>query len=71
MVFSDMRVVGSHSVKELIFRDLEEIVLAGSVLVNPDNDSVEAPQNPRFEIAVRMDRFVMRVSDVSSTLRKS
>ena len=60
-----MKVLGRTSIKQLIFKDLEEISLPVGMLVDPLNDEVEAPQNPRFQIGKRMDLFVGRVGQAS------
>lgn len=60
-----MKVLGRTSIKRFIFQDLEEISTPAGMLVDPINEEVEAPQNPRFQIAKRMDLFVGRVGQVS------
>ena len=60
-----MRVLGTMSFKQLLFDDLEEVVLPADLLVDPANGEVEAPQDPRFQILKRMDNFVTRAADVS------
>ena len=60
-----MKVLGRTSIKRFIFQDLEEISTPVGMLVDPINEEVEAPQNPRFQIAKRMDLFVGRVGQVS------
>ena len=60
-----MRVLGTMSFKQLLFDDLEEVVLPADLLVDPANGEVEAPQDPRFQILKRMDSFVTRAADVS------
>lgn len=54
------------SLKQLLFDDLEEIVLPGDVLVDADNRNIEAPQDPRFHIAKKMDTFLTKVADVGT-----
>ena len=61
-----MKVLGNMSLKQLLFDDLEEVSLPADVLVDDKNDDVEAPQNPRFQIAKQMDEFVTRAADVRS-----
>lgn len=56
------------SFKNLLFDDLEEIVLPADVLVDPANGDIEAPQDPRFQIKKKMDAFVTRAADVSMTI---
>lgn len=54
------------SFKKLLFDDLEEIVLPASLLIDPANGDIEAPQDPRFQILKKMDAFVTRAADVST-----
>ena len=68
MVFSEMRVLGIMSFKELILDNLREIVLPADVLLDPSNSDVEAPQDPRFHVAKRMDNFMVTAADVSVSL---
>ena len=58
------------SFKQLLFDDLEDTVLPASILVDPANSDVEAPQDPRFQILRKMDLFVTRAADVSVTIRR-
>lgn len=53
------------SLKQLLFDDLEELVLPADILVDPANSHIEAPQDPRFQISKRMDVFVTKAADVS------
>ncbi|KAL9124316.1 MAG: hypothetical protein Q9217_006342 [Psora testacea] len=57
LIWSDMKVLGKTSFKQLIFDDLEETVLAASILTDPENDQVEAPHHARFKISQEMDEF--------------
>ncbi len=68
MVFSEMRVLGMMSFKELILDNLKEIVLPADVLLDPSNYDVEAPQDPRFHVAKTMDNFMVTAADVSFSL---
>lgn len=61
-----MRVVGTISLKQFLFDDLEELVLPADVLIDPANSEIETPQDPRFQIAKRMDTFVTKAADVST-----
>lgn len=65
MVFSEMRVLGMMSFKELILDNLKEIVMPADVLLDSSNFDVEAPQDPRFHVAKRMDDFMATAADVS------
>ncbi|KAI9803933.1 MAG: hypothetical protein M1833_000214 [Piccolia ochrophora] len=60
LLFNDMNVLGRMSVKQLLFDDLAEMVLPDDVIIDPDNSLVEAPQDPRFQIAQRMEAFIAR-----------
>lgn len=64
-----MRVLGTMSLKQLLFGDLEEISLPADVLVDHCNSEIEAPQDPRFQIAKRMEEFVKRSADVVPAFR--
>ena len=57
--------LGTMSIQQLILEDLAEIVLPADILVDPGNADVEPPQDPRFQIAKRMEMFVSRVGQVS------
>ena len=70
LIFYEMRVLGTMSIKQLIFEDLAEIVLPADILVDRTNDNVEAPQAPRFQIARKMDDYVARVGQVSNRLAR-
>lgn len=63
-----MRVLGTMSFKRLVFDDLEEMVLPADLLVDPANENVEAPQDPRFQIWKKMDSFVIRAADVGTLI---
>ena len=65
LIFSEMRVLGTISLKQLLLDDIEEVVLPADVLVEPANGDVEAPQDPRFQISKRMDAFVIKAANVS------
>lgn len=53
------------SIKQLIYDDLEEIVLPDDSLLDPANSDVEAPYDSRFRIAKLMDELVTRAADVN------
>ena len=58
--------LGHIAIKQFIFNDLAELVLPLDILIDPKNSMVEAPQDPRFQIAQKMELFVSRVGQVSS-----
>lgn len=51
------------SFKQLLYDDLEELVLPADPLLETTNGDVEAPQDPRFQMAKKMDTFVIRAAD--------
>ncbi|KAI9670156.1 MAG: N-alpha-acetyltransferase 35 NatC auxiliary subunit [Caeruleum heppii] len=67
MLFGDIKVLGQLFIKQLLYDDLAETVLPGDVLIDPDNDEVELPADPRAEIATTMNVFVARAGRASKT----
>ena len=65
LLFSDMTILHQMSLKQLLFEDLADIVLPADMLLDEKNWEVEVPNDPRFEIARRMDSFVTRAAQVS------
>lgn len=65
MLFGEMKILGTMSIKQLLFDDLSEIVLPADMLIDPQNNEVEVPKDPRFQIAKRMDIFVARAGQVT------
>lgn len=59
-----MRVLGSIPVKQFLYDDLTDLVLPCSTLLRPENEEVEMPSDPRFQIFKSMEGFVKRVSQV-------
>lgn len=68
LICNDQEILGKMSIKQLIFRDLAEAVLPASILIDELNDNVEVPQDPRFQIAERMEAVIARVGQVSSEM---
>ncbi|KAI9880490.1 MAG: hypothetical protein M1830_002842 [Pleopsidium flavum] len=60
ILFGEMKILGTMSIKQLLFDDLSEIVLPADLLLDSQNSEVELPKDPRFQIAKRMDIFVAR-----------
>jgi N-alpha-acetyltransferase 35, NatC auxiliary subunit len=56
-IFGDVKVLGTISIRQLLEDDFSSLVLAGDQLLDPKNDEVEVPHDPRFNIAKRMDFF--------------
>ncbi|KAI4253463.1 MAG: hypothetical protein LQ352_003678 [Teloschistes flavicans] len=63
LIFHDMKILGSVTITKLIFDDLEELTLPADVLLDPANGDVEAPHDPRFQIAQAMREHVLRIGD--------
>ncbi|KAI4239402.1 MAG: hypothetical protein LQ349_000423 [Xanthoria aureola] len=63
LLFHDMRVLGKITITTLIYDDLAELVLPADVLLDPANGNVEAPHDPRFQLAKKMSGFVLRIGD--------
>ncbi|KAL8759352.1 MAG: hypothetical protein Q9199_000831 [Rusavskia elegans] len=63
LIFHDMRVLGKITITTLIYDDLAELVLPADVLLDPANGNVEAPHDPRFQLAEKMSGFVLRIGD--------
>ena len=64
LVFSEMRILGTISLKQFLLDDFEELVLPADILVDPANGDIEAPHDPRFQISKRMDVFVVKAANV-------
>ena len=65
LIFSEMKVLGTISMKQFLFDDFEELVLPADILIDPENGHSEAPQDPRFQISQRMDAFATKAASVS------
>lgn len=66
-----MKVLGEITITKLIYDDLAEIVLPADILLDPANGNVEAPHDPRFQMAKEMSGFVLRIGDVGPLLQPS
>lgn len=53
------------SVKQVLFDDVKELCNPVELLLDPRNELVEAPQDPRFDIVKRTNWFVERAGRVS------
>ncbi|PGH23171.1 hypothetical protein AJ80_02808 [Polytolypa hystricis UAMH7299] len=62
LVYKNTDILGSLSVKQFIQDDLTQLVLPTSTIFDPENDEVEIPSDPRFQIARLVDDFIKRVS---------
>jgi len=62
LIIKDMVVLGKYSIRQIIDDDLSIVVLPCSNLLDPANDTVEAPHDARFAIAHQMELFRQRVA---------
>ncbi|KAI9730933.1 MAG: hypothetical protein M1818_008007 [Claussenomyces sp. TS43310] len=71
-LFGEMIMLGTMSIRQILDDDLASIVLPGDQLLDRANDDVEVPQDPRFNMATRMEIFRSRAAqsflDVLRTL---
>ncbi|KAK3944495.1 N-alpha-acetyltransferase 35, NatC auxiliary subunit [Diplogelasinospora grovesii] len=61
-LFKDMVILGNLSIRQVLDADLSIVVLPGSRLLDPANDAVEAPYDPRFAMAHQMEVFRQRAA---------
>lgn len=61
-LFKDMVILGSLSIRRIIDDDLSISVLPCSLLLDPANDEIEAPNSPLFAIANQMELFRQRAA---------
>lgn len=54
--------LGKMSVRQLLDDDLSSLVLAEDPLLDPRNDKIEVPHDPRFNMARRMETFRERAA---------
>lgn len=68
-----MKTLGEMDECDALYRDLAESVLPTSNLIDRKNEIVEAPQDPRFQIARTMAVFRNDIADVKrlSLFKKS
>ena len=63
-LFKDMVLLGRLSIRQVFDDDLSIVVLPCSRLLDPANDKVESPNDPRFAIAHQMEMFRQRAAPV-------
>ena len=66
-----MKVLNVMSVRQLVFDDLAEISAPAHILIDPLNDDVEAPKDPRFQITKRMEILIGRAAQVPLCSRRT
>jgi hypothetical protein len=71
-IFGDMMMLGTMSIRQVLDDDLSMISLAEDQLLDRNNDEIEVPFDPRFNMAKRMEIFRARAAqsflDVLRTL---
>jgi hypothetical protein len=60
-----MKVLGSTSVKSLLYDELADLVLPSSMILRAENEEIEVPTDPRFQIHQSMEDFLVRIAEVS------
>lgn len=61
-LFRDMVILGSFSIRHVLDTDLSIVTMPCSRLLDPLNDEIELPSDPRFIIAQQMELFRQRVA---------
>ncbi|RQM06714.1 hypothetical protein DH86_00003965, partial [Scytalidium sp. 3C] len=61
-LFGDMVILGKMSIRQVLDDDLASVVLPAHKLLDPSNDGVEHPSDPRFNMASRMELFRSRAA---------
>lgn len=57
-----MIVLGTMSIRQVLDEDLSCTVLPGNLLLDRNNDEIEVPTDPRFNMANRMEMFRSRAA---------
>lgn len=63
LLFKDMIVLGHHSVRRILDDDLHIVVLPNARQLNPANDNIEVPTDPRHQLSAQMEQFRRRVAE--------
>src|SRR5271168_5383200 len=61
-LFGDMVILGTMPIRQVLDDDLASTVLPASKLLDRENDKVELPHDPRFNMAMRMETFRSRAA---------
>lgn len=64
LFFKEMKILGTMSVKQVLFDDVRELCNPVELLLDPRNELVEVPHDPRFDIVKRTNWFVERAGRV-------
>lgn len=63
LLFSEMRVLGSYSIRQIIDHDLQIVVLPNGRQLDRAFDDIELPTDPRHQIATHMEDFRKMVAE--------
>ncbi|KAI5926060.1 Mak10 subunit, NatC N-terminal acetyltransferase-domain-containing protein [Camillea tinctor] len=63
LLFKEMVVLGSYSIRQILDHDLSLTVLPCSPQIDPANDNIEVPSDPRHQTAAQMEIFRQRVAE--------
>ncbi|KAI1493037.1 Mak10 subunit, NatC N-terminal acetyltransferase-domain-containing protein [Biscogniauxia mediterranea] len=63
LLFKEMVVLGSYSIRQILDHDLSLTVLPCSPYIDPANDNIEVPSDPRHQTAAQMEIFRQRVAE--------
>ncbi|KXJ96541.1 Mak10 subunit, NatC N-terminal acetyltransferase-domain-containing protein [Microdochium bolleyi] len=63
LLFHEMRVLGSYSIRQIIDHDLSILVLPNSKQLDRAYDEIEVTSDPRHQIAAQMEVFRQRVAE--------
>lgn len=64
LLVHNMEILGSITIKQFLYDDIAELVLPFSQILDPQNETIELPSDPRFQIVKHMDSFIQRVAQV-------
>lgn len=65
LLVQDSQILGSIDAGQFCCDDIVQLVLPRSPLIDPQNDTVEFPSDPRYQISKHMKEFVQRMSQVT------
>lgn len=54
--------LGKMSIRQVLDEDLSSTILPGNILLDRDNDEIEVPSDPRFNMSTRMEIFRSRAA---------
>ncbi|KAH8843829.1 hypothetical protein MCOR27_010489 [Pyricularia oryzae] len=61
-IFKDQIILGTRSIRQLMDDDFSLVVMPCSLLLDPQNDSIEIPHDPRYAISYQMEVFRQRAA---------